>query len=164
MSNQLKMVEVQAVLTLMRSGLSRREIARRLNIHRHTVARYLRAAADQSKPTSAPLGSEEASSGSLTAAICPSTGSSAAGWREVITAKLEAGLTARRIYQDLTCDHGYTGSYYSVRRFDQTSRPHHSNLFPKFMPVSSCPAIILSVYVLPIGVVCLLLCGTTSLT
>ena len=37
-------------------------------------------------------------------------------WREVIVQKLETGLTAQRIYQDLCSDHGYTGSYYSVRR------------------------------------------------
>jgi transposase len=38
-------------------------------------------------------------------------------WREVIAAKLEAGLSAQRIYQDLQGDdHGYSGSYYSVRR------------------------------------------------
>jgi hypothetical protein len=42
---------------------------------------------------------------------------SAAGpWRLVIEQKLEAGLTARRIFQDLRDDHGYGGSYYSVRR------------------------------------------------
>jgi len=104
----------------MRSGLSRREIARRLYIHRHTVARYVRIAADQSKPTSAPLGSEAAPLGSLAAEIRPAAASGAARWRQVITAKLEAGLTARRIYQDLTCDHGYTGSYYSVRRLART--------------------------------------------
>jgi transposase len=34
----------------------------------------------------------------------------------VIVQKLDAGLTARRIYQDLCADHGYAGSYYSVRR------------------------------------------------
>ncbi|MEO8225403.1 MAG: IS21 family transposase [Gammaproteobacteria bacterium] len=42
--------------------------------------------------------------------------SAAEAWREVIVQKLETGLTARRIYQDLWSDHGYTGSYYSVRR------------------------------------------------
>jgi transposase len=42
--------------------------------------------------------------------------SSAAPWQALIEQKLEAGLTAQRIYQDLTSDHGYTGSYYSVLR------------------------------------------------
>lgn len=38
-------------------------------------------------------------------------------WHDVITGKLQAGLTAQRIYQDLVSDHGFTGKYPSVRRF-----------------------------------------------
>jgi transposase len=38
-------------------------------------------------------------------------------WREVIVSKLEAGLTAQRIYQDLVTEHGFAGKYHSVRRF-----------------------------------------------
>ena len=34
----------------------------------------------------------------------------------MLVEKLELGLSARRIYQDLVSDHGYAGSYYSVRR------------------------------------------------
>jgi transposase len=35
----------------------------------------------------------------------------------VIEAKVEAGLSGQRIYQDLVCEHGFEGSYFSVRRF-----------------------------------------------
>lgn len=42
--------------------------------------------------------------------------SAAAAWRSIIIDKLDQGLSAQRIYQDLVGDHGYTGSYYSVRR------------------------------------------------
>jgi transposase len=38
-------------------------------------------------------------------------------WRAAIQAKLDLGLSARRIYQDLAAEHGFSGSYYSVRRF-----------------------------------------------
>jgi transposase len=38
-------------------------------------------------------------------------------WREVIRVKCALGLSAQRIYQDLVVDHGFVGSYYSVRRF-----------------------------------------------
>lgn len=38
-------------------------------------------------------------------------------WRATILAKLDQGLTAQRIYQDLASEHGYAGSYYSVVRF-----------------------------------------------
>jgi transposase len=108
MANQLKMAEVQAILALARGGWSHRHIARQLGVHRETVRRHLRLSSQvDSKPASAPLGSEGAPLGSI---------STAAAWREVIVQKLDAGLTARRIYQDLCTDHGYAGSYYSVRR------------------------------------------------
>ena len=45
-------------------------------------------------------------------------------WRELIEQKLEAGLTAQRIYQDLTSDHQYAGSYYSVLRL--VRKLHHA--------------------------------------
>jgi transposase len=38
-------------------------------------------------------------------------------WRAVIQSKLESGLTAQRIYQDLVSEHGFAGKYSSVRRF-----------------------------------------------
>jgi len=44
-------------------------------------------------------------------------------WRAVIEAKLALGLSAQRIYQDLVTEHGFTGSYYSVRRFVKRLAP-----------------------------------------
>ena len=44
-------------------------------------------------------------------------------WRDVIQAKCDLGLSARRIYQDLTTEHVFTGSYYSVRRFVHRLEP-----------------------------------------
>lgn len=38
-------------------------------------------------------------------------------FRAVIVAKLEQGLSAQRIYQDLVNEHGFAGKYSSVRRF-----------------------------------------------
>ncbi len=38
-------------------------------------------------------------------------------YREEITAKLEQGLSAQRIWQDLVADHGFTAGYQSVQRF-----------------------------------------------
>ncbi len=38
-------------------------------------------------------------------------------YREIILSKLDAGLSAKRIYQDLASEESFTGSYYSVRRF-----------------------------------------------
>lgn len=35
----------------------------------------------------------------------------------VIASAVQAGLSAQRIYQDLVCDHAFTGGYHSVQRF-----------------------------------------------
>lgn len=40
-----------------------------------------------------------------------------ARWQPVIVAGLEQGLSATRIHQDLVRDHGFAGSYQSVKRF-----------------------------------------------
>jgi transposase len=115
MANHLKMAEVQAILALSRNGWSARHIARQLGVHRETVGRHLRiSSAEDSKPASAPLGSDGAPLGCTSAP----TGSTSAAfpWRQVILQKLDVGLTAQRIYQDLCGDHGYAGSYWSVRR------------------------------------------------
>src|SRR3569623_2729448 len=37
--------------------------------------------------------------------------------RELILAKLDQGLSAQRIWQDLAADHGFTAAYDSVKRF-----------------------------------------------
>jgi transposase len=135
MANQLKMAEVQAILALARRGWSGRQIARELGVHRDTVGRHLRLLTQgDSKPASAPIGCEVPTDSKPASAPTGSAlstddsqgaplgfvsvaGSSAAGaWREVIVQKLESGLTAQRIYQDLCTDHDYAGSYYSVRR------------------------------------------------
>jgi transposase len=90
----------------------------------------------ESKPANAPGGSEPAADGGQPApakaadegaARVPGPGgtpgkragrySDCQPYRAVILAKLEQGLTAQRIFQDLADEHGFDGSYYSVRRF-----------------------------------------------
>jgi transposase len=73
-------------------------------------------AASESKPAIAPIGSDGADANA--------SGSRGAGrpsvcepHRQAILAWLDQGLTAQRIYQDLVREHGFAGSYYSVRRF-----------------------------------------------
>ena len=62
MSNQLKMAQVQSILALHGLGWSQRRIARKLEVDRETVARYVGLAA--AKPAKAPTGSEDRSTGS----------------------------------------------------------------------------------------------------
>ena len=145
MANQLKMADIQALMALHGRGWSQRRIARELGIDRETVARHVGlACAAAAKPASAPPGSNGLQDGLATAnpasappgSACPAEGvagskpasapsgseagissspSAAWPWREIILEKLEQGLQAQRIYQDLL-EHEYTGSYYSVRR------------------------------------------------
>ena len=129
MANRLKVAMVNAILTLKRRGWSDRRIARELGINRETVGRYVKSRQETSKPaTNAPTGSEEAKPatnapiGSVDDSRdpdvkCCGPASKCEPFRKVIEDKLEQGLTRQRIYQDLVVEHGYAGSYYSVRRF-----------------------------------------------
>jgi transposase len=129
MANQLKMATIESILLLQQRGWSIRRIAQSLGIHRDTVARQLRrakqagaprgsaeastAAPEAPKQAGAPIGFDErpaVGGAALQASLC-------APFRAVILAKLDAGLTAQRIYQDLVLEHGFAGKYHSVRRF-----------------------------------------------
>ncbi len=124
MANQLEMAMVNAILTLKQRGWSQRRIARELGIDRETVARRLHLqgadpkpatnappGSDSPKPANAPIGSvDEDMQKSGPESQCEPFG-------KVIQGKLQSGLSRQRIYQDLRDEHGFEGSYYSVRRF-----------------------------------------------
>lgn len=115
------MAEIHSIEALHASGHSNREIARLLSIDRGTVNKYVarlaacqETEAAQNRPN-APAGSE----GSEQARIEPRKSGSASQcepYREQIQQKLEQGLSAKRIHQDLGSEHGATVSYYSVLR------------------------------------------------
>lgn len=109
MANRLGMADVQAILALHASGYSGRRISELLGLDRETVRKHL--AASQSPPN-APSGS---AAGKPQAAAGPA--SACAEFRELIEQKLQQGLSAQRIHQDLAAEEGFRGSYYSVRRF-----------------------------------------------
>ena len=130
MANHLKMAMVDTIVTLKQHGWSIRRIARELGIDRGTVRRYIRQEQLHPKPpTKAPTGSDGISKSPTNAPIGSQTGKDPPGnrpagttskcepYRKIIEGKFEQGLSAQRIYQDLTAEHGYTDSYYSVRRF-----------------------------------------------
>lgn len=126
MANQLKMATVNAIQMLKARGWSNRRIAREMGVHRETVQRYVRLG--NSKPANAPTGSDgqnrpNAPTGSeaqnrpnaLTGSSGPRSGCEP--YRDTIISKLDQGLTATRIHQDLVADHDCELSYHSVRRF-----------------------------------------------
>jgi hypothetical protein len=146
MANRLRMALIETIITLRRRGWSRRRIARELDIDRETVTRHLRDAAGQSNATIAPTGSapdetesnatiaptgsqppdnrvSAADSGAEDGPRSVGRPSDCAPFRALIVAGDEDGLSAQRIYQDLVAEHGFTGSYYSVRRLTARFEP-----------------------------------------
>jgi transposase len=141
-ANHLKMALIDTIQRLRQQNWSQRRIALELQIDRETVSRYLRlaeapkpAGADEAPHDSKPATSDGALSdpappdtpaklnnctSCTTGVSAPSTASPAsqcAPFHEQILAKLDQGLSARRIWQDLVSDHGFRHEYHSVRRF-----------------------------------------------
>jgi transposase len=130
------MATIDTILTLQQKGWSIRRIAKTLGIHRDTVARHVQQAklgqaligsadgklgqaltgSDEAKSGQALTGSADAPRPALQASLCEP-------FRAVVQAKLDQGLTAQRIYQDLVGEHGFAGKYHSVRRFVRRLAP-----------------------------------------
>ena len=142
MAKRLTMAEIDTILTLHKAGHSNREISTLVGVNRETVGKYLARIKAQNQPN-APTGKAlddpgERSAGNdagdghagvgLQSQPRASTGSASSpphgppsgceAFRAEILAKIEQGLEAVRIHQDLVGDHGDGApSYYSVRRF-----------------------------------------------
>jgi len=134
MANRLKMAKVNAILQLRERGWSFRRIARELGVHRDTVSRVVREAVAGADTAKVPLGSEGAAApkpakvthgteGGLPANPAkvflgdPASRSQCEPFRAEIAAKLERGLSAQRIWQDLRDEQAFTASYSCVKRF-----------------------------------------------
>lgn len=111
MANQLGMDKVQAIFALHEVGWSNRRIARELGIHRTTVAGYLDSRGDP-KPTKVPAGLQQDpdEAHDRSRSLCEP-------YRESILEKLRQGLSAQRIFQDLTEEHDFDHGYDSVKRY-----------------------------------------------
>jgi len=155
MANVLKVQEQQSITSLAAAGWSIRRIARKLRIDRKTVRRYLReagAVAVSEEPSKSPTistpGSEDDPPAKSPPISTPGTGTlkppvavadpvpevvcaepGRPGLCEVhaefIAAKLDLGLTAKRIHQDLVAEVGFSGGYQSVKRFVRRLRGAH---------------------------------------
>ena len=124
--NELKMDLQHSIRALTQQGWSQRKIARELGVDRETVARHRRSfdGVQASNPAIPPTGSAS-ETGSETSVPVPANPailpagrrSRCEELRAQIIAKLELGLSAQRIYQDLVSEHQFSGGYDSVKRF-----------------------------------------------
>ena len=113
MSNLLKVSLQTTIYSLADRGGSQRRIASELGINRETVGRYLRL----TKPANSFIGSEEEIENQPIAGVGAGRRSQCELLLEIISAKVEVGLSARRIYQDLVEQNDFGDSYQSVQRF-----------------------------------------------
>lgn len=123
MANELKMDLQTTIRNLFSRGWTLRRIARELQVHRNTVRRHVGLAAagtspDTPRPAAPSAGDAPAKCTISTAGkTAPGRPASCEPHRARIEAGLEAGLSAQRIWQDLRAEHGFPGSYESVKRF-----------------------------------------------
>lgn len=126
MSNVLKVKHQITVQNLITCGWSHRRIARELGLNRRTVSRYA------AKCTTQVTSGTESPDSKCTTQVTPGTDlvsphaqsvtnsgarSACLAHAEAIGRKLEAGLSAQRIYQDLVEEHDFRASYQSVKRY-----------------------------------------------
>ncbi len=122
MTNRITMGTSEAIISLYRSGVKKRRIARRLGVDIKTVRTHLKQA-EANSPISPP-GSGASNSPIPPAGKTPDETrgkagrpSTCAGFKQQIEAAVGQGLCGQRIYQDLKTDCGFTGSYDAVKRF-----------------------------------------------
>ena len=140
MANYLKVDKRQQVLSLLELGWSYRRIEAETGVRRETISRYDRQrdsnaakvfAGSDGVPAAESLAKSDvegsnpakvtAGSGPNAAKVFPGSRprrrSSATLYHDAIETKLEQGLTAQRIWQDLVEEYGYAHSYESVKRY-----------------------------------------------
>jgi transposase len=155
MGNVLKQEKQEQIRSLGRLGWSLRRIEEATEVRRETVSRYLRAAGilvrghrqrrlrgdpkAASGVTTDPEARSKAASEVTTDLERGSPGSRSPGasacepYREAIQGAMDLGRNATAIWQDLVTDHGFEGSYESVKRFvrklrGQPSREAHPTI------------------------------------
>jgi transposase len=112
MSNVLKVSIQETIRSLYEKGWSQRRIAAELGVNRRTVGRYSAKCTRQVTPGSKPKCTKEVTPGSAVRGR-----SQCEEYAEMIEAKVDSGLSAQRIWQDLVSEHGFAGSYQAVKRF-----------------------------------------------
>lgn len=125
MVEPLHMHILRDLLHRLRVGETQRQVARDLGIARETVSKYHRLAEEEGLLSPDQQLPEEAVLHALFGMRPepPRTPSTVEPYREVVEALLEQGVEMVAIHARLCQDHGYTGSYSSVRRFVAREHP-----------------------------------------
>jgi transposase len=128
---RLHVNQVRDIVYRLRQGQSERQIALDLKVSRHTVAKYRELAdgfgyldAARALPSDKEL---LTSLGPVKPP--PRIESTVSPFREVVEQLLSEGVEQMAILQRLREDHGYTGSYSSIRRFVKHLRPKEPEAF-----------------------------------
>lgn len=138
MAYELKVDMKNAIKTLLERGVSHRKTASMLGVDRKTVDRYAAILKTQNGPQvpdgstpkngAAPTGITFQNGPQVPAGSVSENGpqvpagfsgqkSACHQYRQMILEKIEKGLSARRIYQDLLLGNGFGGSYDAVKRY-----------------------------------------------
>lgn len=152
MANILKVQEQEAIRHLTALGWGIRRIARELRVSRNTVRSYVRTqprsdtgsiaeeiGTGPTSPTSGPPNQTDPRSTPGSGLGCVQTDpvsppgnhgrkSLCLDHASLILSKVEAGLNAQRIYQDLKSESSFAGSYQSVKRYVRKLRHAHPTL------------------------------------
>lgn len=143
MGNYLKMMKRQQVLALLELGWTYRRIEAETGVRRETISRYDRLrrsnaakvfagsecseltvdAVDTDLSDSNPakvFPGSGANAAKVTAGVSLPARKKAAAYHDAIAAKVELGLSAQRIWQDLVEEYGYAYSYESIKRYVRT--------------------------------------------
>jgi transposase len=129
MANILEVSMIEKIVALSELGWSIRKVSRELGVHRDTVKKYRPpeskctgvTAGDSgengAKCTTLTTGSADESTPKCTGLTTGTSQSKCRPYDEFIRDKLEAGLNAQRIFQDLQAERAFEGSYESVKRY-----------------------------------------------
>jgi len=142
LADYLKILKIQQVTALLALNWSFRRIERETGADRGTVSKYARvveskpaevfpgSGGDESGVLAGFAGGERAEPAKVTAGSSPKPAnvflgsrSAAAAYRTEIQERVDAGLTAQRIYQDLVEEHSYGDSYEPAKRFVRKLAP-----------------------------------------
>jgi transposase len=140
MANQLTVQTQDAIRSLAKQGWKIRRIAKELGISRNTVRQYVRSAQEASHPKEVSGGGDgpiqidphfdhrDGQIDPLSTAGKIGRKSLCENYDALIRLKLESGLTAQRIFQDLKIEIAFDGSYESVKRYVSQLRERQPEL------------------------------------